>query len=72
MGDGLTGNGMLRRCDFSFFGCNAECLSLFGRNPQPSRTLCPSFFNSSRPCLPSLFLSTTIPLSPEHSQLFLP
>ena len=46
---------------FAFSGWNAECLSLFARNPQPSRTLCPSFFKlSSRPCLPSLFQSTTI------------
>lgn len=29
-----------------FCGWNAECLSLFAPNPQPSRTLCPTFFNS--------------------------
>ena len=33
---------------FTFFGWNAEelYLPLFGPNPQPSRTLCPSVFNS--------------------------
>ena len=45
---------------FAFSGWNTECLHLFGRNPQPSRTLCPTFFNSFSTCLPSLFLSTTI------------
>lgn len=41
---------------FAFSGWHTDCLRLFGRNPQPSRTLCPTFFNSFSTCLPSLFL----------------
>jgi len=42
--DGLARNGTLRRCDLPSL---VECLFLFGHNPQPSRTLCPTVFKLS-------------------------
>jgi len=58
---------------FSFLGWNAECLSLFARNPQPSRTLCPSVFNflldRARLSLSLSTISSRIPHSPFPSEL---